>query len=162
MARTKQTAKKDDSYQQGGKKAPAAKTTRTEDADERPKTPERRKTAVQATEPAAPKTRRARPGQKARRDIKKATGDGSVKPVMRRSPLKRMIKEAVTNTIRPKSDMRYSKGALDAVQQSMETYLYEILSDSGVLVKQDKRKTLTARDIDLILRIRAGTGSTTL
>ena len=93
--------------------------------------------------------RRTRPGKKALREIKMY--QRSTDTLLPRAALQRVIKE-ITQRYFP--DARYSYGAIDAVQQCVESYMIGLFEDTQLCAVHAKRMTVMTKDMRLARRIR--------
>jgi len=51
-------------------------------------------------------------------------------------------------------DLRFRRGALEALQESAEMYLVEFLGEANTIAVEGKRVTLMQRDMKAVARIR--------
>ena len=93
--------------------------------------------------------RRTRPGAKALREIRMYQRSTDV--LLPRAALQRVIKEI---TIKYFPDARYSYGAIDAVQQCVESYMVGLFEDTQLCAVHAKRATVMTKDMRLARRIR--------
>ena len=93
--------------------------------------------------------RRTRPGKKALREIK--AYQRSVDTLLPRAALQRVVKE-ITGKYYP--DARYSYGAIDAIQQCVESYMIGLFEDTTLCAVHAKRMTVMTKDMRLARRIR--------
>ena len=132
MARTKQTARKS-----AGGKAP------------------RKQLAAKAARQTAPvaqgvrKPHRYRPGTVALREIRKY--QKSTDLLIRKLPFQRLVREISQDY---KTDMRYTKDAMTALQEASEAYLVGLFEDTNLCAIHAKRVTIMPKDIQLARRIR--------
>ena len=105
-----------------------------------------KKTTQEGTEKAK---RRTRPGAKALREIKMY--QRSTDTLLPRAALQRVIKE-ITAKYYPEA--RYSYGAIDAVQQCVESYMVGLFEDTQLCAVHAKRMTVMTKDMRLARRIR--------
>jgi histone H3 len=140
MARTKQTARKDNSA---------------------PRKSPRYQLATKAARRAAPtaggvkKPHRYRPGTVALREIRKY--QNSTDLLIRKAPFQRLVRE-IASTIRDEqdkpNDLRFQSTAVLALQEAGEAYLVGLFEDSNLCAIHAKRVTLMPKDIQLARRIR--------
>jgi histone H3 len=132
MARTKQTAKKST-----GGKAP------------------RKALATKAARKSAPATggmkkpHRYRPGTVALREIRRY--QKSTELLIRKLPFERLVREIAQEY---KSDLRFQKGAIGALQEASEHYLVRLMEDTNLAAIHARRVTIQPRDMMLVRRIR--------
>ena len=93
--------------------------------------------------------RRARPGAKALREIKRY--QRSTDTLLPRLALQRIIKEMSTRIM---PDVRYSKGAISAIQECVEGYMVGLMEDTGLCAIHARRMTIMTKDMKLARRIR--------
>ena len=105
-----------------------------------------KKTAQQSEEKVK---RRLRPGVKALREIRQYQRSTDV--LLPRAPLQRVIKE-ITAKYFPEA--RYSYGAIDAIQQCVESYMIGLFEDTQLCAIHAKRATVMTKDMRLARRIR--------
>ncbi len=96
--------------------------------------------------------RRTRPGAKALREIRMYQRSTDV--LLPRAALQRVIKEITTKYF---PEARYSYGAIDAVQQCVESYMVGLFEDTQLCAVHAKRATVMAKDMRLARRIRGET-----
>lgn len=132
MARTKQTARKST-----GGKAP------------------RKQLATKAARKGAPATggvkkpHRYRPGTVALREIRKF--QKSTDLLIKKLPFLRLVREVAQDF---KTDLRFERIAVLAMQEASEAYLVSIFEDSNLCAIHTKRVTVMPKDIQLARRIR--------
>jgi histone H3 len=132
MARTKQTARKST-----GDRAP------------------RKALATQAVRKSAPgaagvkKPHRFRPGTVALREIRKFQKGTDL--LLRKASFERLVREVAQDF---KSDTRFVKHAIMALQEASEGYLVGVFEDSNLCAIHGKRVTIMPKDIQLARRIR--------
>lgn len=132
MARTKQNARKST-----GGKAP------------------RKQLAAKAAQKRAPvpqgvkKPHRYRPGTVALREIRKF--QKSTELLLRKLPFARLVREISQDY---KSDLRFEKRAIIALQEASEAYLVSLFEDTNLCAIHAKRVTIMPKDIQLARRIR--------
>ena len=137
MARTKAQAQNLSRKHTAGKtphyNPPQKKSAPPSDADVKPK-----------------KAHRWRPGTVALREIRKyqqATGF-----LLPKLPFQRLVREIAQDV---KTNVRFTKGALEAVQEASEAYMVSILTDAYEITLANKpRVTLMPKDLLLARRIR--------
>ncbi len=133
MARTKQTARK----QQPGGKAPrkqlAAKAAR--------------KTA--AATGGMKKVHRFKPGTVALREIRKF--QKSTELLIRKLPFQRLVREISQDF---QLDLRFQSAAVTALQEAAEAYLVGLFEDTNLCAIHAHRVTIMTRDMQLARRIR--------
>ena len=133
MARTKQTARK----------AISSNMTRMGLA-----TKSARKNRTPATG-GVKKPHRYRPGTVALREIRKY--QSSTDLLIRKLPFYRLAREIAQEF---KSDIKFTKEALQALQESAESYLIGLFEDANLACIHAKRVTIAPVDIQLARRIR--------
>ena len=132
MARTKQTARKS-----LGGKAP------------------RKNLATKASRYSAPATGgvkkpyRYRPGTVALREIRRYQRSSEL--LIRKLPFQRLVREIAQDV---KSDLRFQASAIEALQQSAESYLVGLFEDTNLCAIHAKRVTIMPKDLKLARRIR--------
>ena len=132
MARTKQTARKNT-----GGKAP------------------RKQLATLGARKTAPATggikrlHRFRPGTVALREIRKY--QSSTNLLIRKMPFYRLVREIAQDF---KSDVKFTKNALMALQEASESYLVGLFEDTNLACIHAKRITIAPKDVQLARRIR--------
>ena len=109
------------------------------------------KAAAPAKSAKAPGARkfRWRPGTVALRQIRKY--QTSTNLLMRKAPFQRLVRELATQQ---KQGLKWSANAIAALQESTESYVTGLLSDSNLCALHAKRVTLMARDLQLARRLR--------
>lgn len=120
----------------------------------RTKTTSVAKSAKKAKKSAAPKKAGAKKfrwhaGTVALRQIKKF--QKSTETLMRKAPFQRLVRELATGH---KDSLRFSASGLQALQESVESYVTGLLSDSNLCALHAKRVTLMTRDLALARRLR--------
>ena len=95
------------------------------------------------------KKRRARPGQAALREIKMY--QRSTNNLLPRAAVQRIIRE-ISKKLMP--EVRYTNGAVRAVQECVESYMVGLFEDTGLCAIHAKRVTIMTRDMKLARRIR--------
>ena len=101
------------------------------------------------TSGAVKKPHRFKPGTVALRDIRKYQKSYSL--LLPKLPFSRLVREITEDY---KSDMRFQKSAIEAIQEATEAYLVSLLEDVNLLAVHCKRVTITAKDLNLARRIR--------
>mmetsp|Transcript_47906 Transcript_47906/g.58910 ORF Transcript_47906/g.58910 Transcript_47906/m.58910 type:complete len:151 (-) Transcript_47906:138-590(-) len=96
------------------------------------------------------KKRRARPGTKALREIRKY--QKSTELLIPKLPFSRVVRSISQQY--GKTDLRWKLSAMEALQTAAESYLVSLFEDSNLCAIHGKRVTLMARDIQLARRIR--------
>lgn len=97
------------------------------------------------------KTHRFRPGTVALREIRKL--QSTVNLVLRRAPFYRLVKEIATS-LAFFGNVRFTHSAIDAVQESTESFLTSLLADSNLCALHARRVTVMPRDLHLARRLR--------
>jgi histone H3 len=95
------------------------------------------------------KPHRYRPGTVALREIRKY--QKSVELLIRRAPFQRLVKEVAQDF---KTDLRFEKDAILAIQEAAEAYLVGLFEDTNLCAIHSKRVTIMPKDIQLARRIR--------
>ena len=132
MARTKQTARKS-----LGGKAP------------------RKQLSTKASRYSAPATGgvkkpyRYRPGTVALREIRRYQRSSEL--LIRKLPFQRLVREIAQDV---KSDLRFQASAIEALQQSAESYLVGLFEDTNLCAIHAKHVTIMPKDLKLARRIR--------
>ena len=132
MARTKQTARKST-----GGKGPQ-KSLATKNA---------RKSAP--AKGGVKKPHRYRPGTVALREIRRY--QKSTELLLRKIPFQRLVREIAQGF---KSDLRFQRKAIEALQEAAEAWLVGIFEDTNLCAIHAKRVTIFPKDIQLARRIR--------
>ncbi len=96
------------------------------------------------------KTHRFRPGTVALREIRKL--QASVDLVLRKAPFYRLVKEVSAQWVN--TPVRFTRAAMDAVQEATESYVTGVLADSNLCALHARRVTVMPRDIHLARRLR--------
>merc|ERR1719447_668085 len=99
------------------------------------------------------KKRKARPGTKALREIRKY--QQSTDLLLLKLPFSRVVKE-IANKFKP--DMRFQASALQALQVATEAHMVSLFEDSNLCAIHAKRVTVMSRDMQLARRIRGRRG----
>ena len=99
------------------------------------------------------KKRRAKPGTVALREIRKYQKSTSL--LLRVLPFTRVVRD-VANSVAPREDVdyRWTKNALECLQQAAEDYLVHLFEDGNLCAIHSKRVTIMVRDVQLARRIR--------
>lgn len=98
----------------------------------------------------AKKAHRFRPGTVALREIRKL--QATVHTVLKRAPFYRLVKEVAINYA--PDAIRFTKSAVDAVQEATESFVTSLLADSNLCALHARRVTVMPRDIQLARRLR--------
>ena len=130
MARTKQTAGKSS----GGKQP--RKTLAT-------------KAARRNNSSGVKRPHRYRPGTVALREIRKFQKSSDL--LVRKLPFQRLVREIAMDF---KTDLRFRKSGMLALQEASESYVVGLLEDTNLLAIHAKRVTIKPKDIQLCRRIR--------
>jgi histone H3 len=93
--------------------------------------------------------RRYKPGTVALREIRKFQKSGSL--LLKKAPFARVVREA---TKKIKTDHRFKKSALAAIQEAAESFATSTLEGAVMLQLHRKRKTLVKKDIEYVRRIK--------
>eukprot|EP00891_Asterochloris_glomerata_P005731 jgi/Astpho2/5731/fgenesh1_pm.00080_%23_1_t len=102
--------------------------------------------------PAAAKARKAhryRPGTVALREIRKY--QKTTDTLIRKAPFQRLVREVAQDF---KTDVRFQRTAVDALQEAAEAYLVGLMDDSNMCAIHAKRVTIQPKDMQLARRIR--------
>ncbi len=132
MARTKQTARKS-----GGGKAP------------------RKQLATKSARKAEPamggvrKPHRFRPGTVALREIRRYQKNTDL--LIKKLPFNRLVREITQDF---KTDIKFQKSAVVALQEASEAYLVGLFEDTNLVAIHAKRVTIQPKDIQLARRLR--------
>lgn len=94
------------------------------------------------------KPHRFRPGTTAKRLSKKEQKLSSTKTTVRRAPFGRIVRTIAS--LSSANPMRFSANAVDLLQQGIELYMLDLVTNAALAAKQAKRMTLMGKDIDLI------------
>ena len=130
MARTKQTAGKSS----GGKQP--RKTLATK--------------AARRNKPTGVKRpHRYRPGTVALREIRRFQKSSDL--LVRKLPFQRLVREIAMDF---KTDLRFRKSGMLALQEASESYVVDLLEDTNLLAIHAKRVTIKPKDIQFCRRIR--------
>lgn len=95
------------------------------------------------------KPHRWRPGTKALIEIRRY--QKSTELLIRKAPFERLVREIAQDF---KTDLRFGKQAILALQDAAESYLVNVLEDAYFCALHAKRVTLMAIDIKLAMRLR--------
>ena len=139
MARTKQTARKD----QGGKAPRRIFSTKNPGSIKAQKAARKGKTGY-----SEPKKQRFRPGTVALREIR--IYQKSTDLLIRKLPFQRLVRE---NIFKHKQDYRLAPAAAAAFQEAAEAYLVGLFEDTNLCAIHAKRVTIMPKDIQLARRI---------
>jgi histone H3 len=104
------------------------------------------------TKQAGPSIRRPhryRPGTVALREIRRY--QKSTDLLIRKLPFQRLVREIAQDF---KTDLRFQKSAIAALQEAAEAYLIGLLEDTNLCAIHAKRVTIMPKDIQLARRIR--------
>ena len=133
MARIKQTARKQVTFNKAPRRLKSIKAAR--------------KSAP--TNVAIKKPRRYRPGTVAIREIRKY--QKSTELLIRKLPFQRLVREIAQDY---KSDLRFQSSAVAALQEAAEAYMVGLFEDTNLCAIHAKRVTIMTKDIHLARRIR--------
>lgn len=97
----------------------------------------------------AKRPHRFRPGTVALREIRRY--QKSTELLIRKIPFQRLVRETAQQY---QADLRFQASALNCLQESCETYLTSLFSDSNLCAIHAKRVTLKPDDLRLARRIR--------
>ena len=95
------------------------------------------------------KKRRNKPGKVALREIK--FYQRSTNNLLPRAAVQRVIRE-ISKKLLP--DVRYTHGAISAVQECVEAYMVGLFEDTGLCAIHARRVTIMTKDMKLARRIR--------
>lgn len=95
------------------------------------------------------KPHRYRPGTVALREIRRY--QKSTNLLIRKLPFQRLVREITQDF---KQDMRFTGGALGALQEAVEAYLVNLFEDTNLCAIHAKRITIMPKDMQLARRIR--------
>lgn len=145
MARTKQTAmKRSWKYKEKGQ-------------DKKGRKYSLRKSAP-VEEVSTKKKRRARPGTRALREIRKY--QKSTNLLLLKAPFQRLVREIAQQVLQElggplsPADLRFKLSAVEAIQEAAEAYLVSLFEDANMCCIHAKRVTIMPKDIQLAKRIR--------
>ena len=147
MARTKQTPKREGAV---GKKRAAVSTKK------QPTSAKKHPNKQVARKPPAggvKKPHRYRPGVVALREIRRY--QKSTELLMRKLPFQRLVREIAQDF---KTDLRFQKSAVVALQEAAEAYLVGLFEDTNLCAIHAKRITIQPKDMQLARRIRGERG----
>ncbi|KXN72238.1 histone H3.1 [Conidiobolus coronatus NRRL 28638] len=136
MARTKQTARKSTGGSNGKLMTPRKRSLLKDIKDKKYK-----------SDPGL--KRRLNNGEGVIRDIHKFTTNSD--SLIRKLPFQRLVRE-IAHEI--KTDIRFQKSAVDAIQEATESYLVRLFQDANLCVLHSKRVTIMPRDLVLAQKIR--------
>ena len=145
MARTKQTARKSS----GGKAPTKQLATQSARAAAKNETAGRRR--GEGCTHARKKPQRYRPGTVALRQIRRY--QKSTELLLRKESFRRCVREIVQKDL-GKVGIRFSEGAMLALQESAEMHLVELFENTNLCAIHAKRITITPKDMQLARRIR--------
>jgi histone H3/H4 len=97
------------------------------------------------------KNRRAKPGQKAVREIKRY--QKSDKFMLPRTSFQRLVREIGQQF---KTNLNWSSDSMEALQVASEAYLTDVFVDADLCARHAGRETLLAKDVRIATRIREG------
>lgn len=100
----------------------------------------------------ARKKRRNRPGTVALREIRRY--QKSTEPLLRKLPFRRLVREVAQDC--HEEPLRFTKPALEALQEASEMYLTELLGEAYLTTLHNRRITLHPRDLQLARKLRGG------
>ena len=103
-----------------------------------------------AAQPRVRRKRRARPGEKALREIRQY--QGSTNLLLRRLPFARLVREIQYGMTR--QPYRWQGSAILALQEASEAHLVGLFEDSNLCAIHGKRVTIMPKDMQLARRIR--------
>ena len=118
-----------------------------------PPTQARKTVTPRSTAPEGMKKKphRFRPGTVALREIRKY--QKSAERLIRRAPFVRVCREILAR-VSGRSDLRYSREAVDALQEATEAYLVCLFEDAQLCAIHAGRVTLMVRDLALARKLR--------
>ena len=118
-----------------------------------PPTQARKTVTPRSTAPEGMKKKphRFRPGTVALREIRKY--QKSAERLIRRAPFVRVCREILAR-VSGRPDLRYSREAVDALQEATEAYLVGLFEDAQLCAIHAKRVTVMPRDMALARKIR--------
>jgi histone H3 len=93
-----------------------------------------------------------KPGTVALREIRKL--QKTTELVIRRKPFERLVREIAQDY---KTDLRFQKSAIDALQEASEAYMVGLFEDTNLCAIHAKRVTIQPKDMELARRIRQET-----
>lgn len=103
-----------------------------------------------SAQPRVRRKRRARPGEKALREIRQYQGSTSL--LLRRLPFARLVREIQYGMTR--QPYRWQGSAILALQEASEAHLVALFEDSNLCAIHGKRVTIMPKDMQLARRIR--------
>jgi len=95
------------------------------------------------------KPHKFKPGTVALREIRRY--QKSTDLVIRQLPMQRLVREIAQDY---KTDLRFEKRAINAIQQAVEYYIIGLLQDSNLCALHAKRQCIMPKDIQLARRLR--------
>jgi histone H3 len=95
------------------------------------------------------KPHRYRPGTVALREIRRY--QKSTELLIKKLPFERLVREIAQEK---KSDLKFQRGAIEALQHASEGYLIGLFQDINLLAIHAKRVTIFPKDMQLARRIR--------
>lgn len=107
------------------------------------------------------KKRRARPGKKAAREVRKYTCNPKFNTInlIPKASFERLCREIIQNTA-TSSDMRIERKALKGLQQAAESYLTDVFITGRKLQRHRQKDTLEKEDIHMASSLIGGDGIT--
>jgi histone H3 len=97
-----------------------------------------------------PRKRRAKPGTKSLRDIRKAQkSDGCL--VIRKIPFQRMVREVAQDYM---DDLKFRAGVVELIQLIAESYMIELLKGANLSSIHANRQTVMPKDLTLAMKIK--------
>ena len=98
------------------------------------------------------KPHRYRPGTVALREIRKY--QKTVDLLIPKKPINVVTREIAADLTREGHDLRFERAALDAIHESAEAFHVGLFEDTNMVASHAGRKTISKKDMDLVLRIR--------
>jgi histone H3/H4 len=98
--------------------------------------------------------RRLKPGARALREIRKFQKSSEL--LIRKACFQRLVR-SIAQTVRP--NFRFQSAALAAMQDATEAYLVSAFEDANLATIHAKRVTVSARDLDLVSRVKRDTSA---
>ena len=95
---------------------------------------------------------RYRPGTVALREIRKY--QKTVDLLIPKKPFNVVTREIAAGVQRESHDLRFERAALDALHESAEAFHVGLFEDTNMVAIHAGRKTISKKDMDLVLRIR--------
>jgi len=138
-----------------GGKIPRSKSISASSKSETVKRKQRSTTASEtagATEKAARKPHRFKPGTVALREIRKY--QKSTELLIRKLPFQRLVRERMQQLAHSNIDFRYQANAMAALQEAAEAYLVSLFEDTNLCAIHARRVTVYPKDMVLARRIR--------